>query len=62
MPTGCTLPQGATTSPLIAYGLLAPALREFRRLYAERVVAIVWCDNFLLIGRTKAEMEALLSL
>ncbi len=57
MPTGCTLPQGATTSPLIAYGLLWPALEEFRRLYTDQVVATVCCDNFLVIGRTKAEME-----
>lgn len=49
-----SLPQGAASSPLFAYGLLAPVIRTFDQLHGDEVAVINYCDNFLILGRSVA--------
>lgn len=52
------LPTGSSISPIFAYGLLEPALREFRARWGERVGFANCNDNFLILAEDKETLKS----
>jgi hypothetical protein len=55
---GYLLPQGSPASPIFAYGLLKGPLEKFRARFEDRVVVVVYCDNFLILAHGQESLEA----
>lgn len=51
------LPQGASSSPIFAYGLLQSLMVDFERCHPE-VALVSNCDNFLLMAPSRQVMES----
>ncbi|WP_417710460.1 reverse transcriptase domain-containing protein [Roseibium aggregatum] len=51
------LPQGAATSPLFAYGLLKEVFEQFENERLEGIAIVNYCDNILILGETRENVE-----
>src|SRR5690606_39014648 len=45
------------SSPIFAYGVLAPVIVEFERLHGAEVAVTNYCDNFIVLGQSRAAVQ-----